>query len=262
MRVRATRAAIVAAVLSIPAFPALGQSVLLRLNPEAGLVSRYVTGMETLMDNPMMPTDQPAMVGQVWSTQTVTSVEGDVVELEMVTDSADLSMPATPMMESQLPDMTGMVQIVKMDSRGRIIEADLGEDPDAQQVSGQMAGMGLQFPEGEVGPGESWSADIDYDLPGMPGSSMAMSMQLTYTLTEVSSAAGSQFATITFEGPVVMSGDSGGMGMQASGTTSGTMVFDVTKGRLTGTEMTLVIDIEMAGMAMAVTQSVHMTLIN
>lgn len=262
MRVRALRAGIAALLLSITAVPAFGQSILLRLSPEAGLVSRYVTGTETLVENPMVPSDEPFMVGQIWSTQTVTSVEGDIVELEMLTDSAHLEMPAMPMLESQIPDMTGAVQTVRMDSRGRIVETDLGDDPDVQQISGQMAGMGLALPEDEVSRGDSWTASMDYDLPGMTGGAMAMSMQLTYTLTEVSSAGGSRFATISFEGPIVMSGDSGGIGMQASGTASGMIVVDVTKGRMTANEMNMVIDAEAAGMAMSMTQTVTMTLIN
>lgn len=264
MRARILNAAAVMPLLLMTAVPALGQSVLLRLNPESGLVTRYVTGMETLMDSPMMSSDEPFMIGQIWTTQTVLSVEGDIVEYEMVTDSANLESPAMPMIQSQMPDMSGQVQTIKMDTRGHLVEMDLTDVPEeAHQVVNQMGGMGLQLPENEVSPGDSWDANIDYDMPGMPGGGeMAMSMQMTYTLTDVSSSGGSRMATISFEGPIVMSGGQGGVGMQASGTTSGTIVFDVTRGRMTANQMTMVIDMDAGGMAMSMTQSVDMRLVN
>jgi hypothetical protein len=156
------------------------------------------------------------------------------------------------------------VQTLKMDTRGRIVDLTAeGASPEIQEAVGQLGGLGLQLPEDPVSPGDSWTASIDNAVPGMPGGgAMNMQMNMTYTLVEVATAGGSQFATITYEGPVVMSGDASGMGMDASGTSSGTLVFDVTLGRITSSEMEMALDMNTAGMQMSMTQSMTMTLIN
>ncbi|MFV1985915.1 MAG: DUF6263 family protein [Gemmatimonadota bacterium] len=253
------------AILSLAvALPAFGQSVLLRLNPDEGLESRYVTHMVTNMDSPMMSSDKPFMVVTAYTTQTVIGVEGEVIEYSILTDSTDVSSPAMPMIAQQVPDQTGDVQTLKMDTRGRMVDLTVeGASPEVQQALGQLGGLGLQLPEEPVSSGDSWTANIETGAPSLPGGgAMDMEMNMTYTLVEVASAGGSQFATITFEGPVVMSAAGGGMGMDASGTSSGTLVFDVTLGRIASSDFEMAMDVNTAGMQMSMTQSMTMTLIN
>lgn len=254
--------ALAAAVLAIAA-PARAQSVLLRLAPESGLQSRYVMGMETHVESAMMPsTGGPFMIGTVHSTQTVLGVEGDVVEYEMRTDSARIETPGMPMLQNQMPDQTGQTMTMKMDTRGRLVSFGEGLPPEMQAMAGQLGGMRLELPEGPVSPGDSWDASIATEIPGIPGGSGAMEMAMTYTLTEVASAGGSRFATISFSGPVSMSGQGGGVGMDAGGDVTGTMVIDVTKGRLASSEMTMTMDMNISGMTMSMSQAMTTTLIN
>jgi len=264
MRARVLGAAIALPLLLATAVPVLGQSVLLRLNPEPGLVSRYVMGMETRMDNPMMSSDQPFMVGEIYSTQKVLGVEGDVVEYETVTDSANLTTPAMPMLAGQLPNMAGQTQRMKMDTRGHVVEMDMtGVPEEARGFASQMGGMGLQLPEGQVSPGDSWNARIDSNAPGMPGGGeMSMVMEMTFTLVKVAESAGTRLATISFQGPIVLSGSSQGAGIEANGTTSGTIVFDVNRGRIHSNEMKMSMDMNAAGMAMSMNQNITMRLAN
>jgi len=233
------------------------------MRPEEGLVSKYVMNMEVNMDMPMMSSDKPFMTSSVYTTQTVVGVEGDVVEYSMVTDSANIETPAMPAAQGQIPDQTGQTQTMRIDTRGRIV--DMGAEdasPEVQEIMGQIGGMGLELPEKAVSPGDTWTATIDFGVPGMPGGGeLSMQMEMTYTLTDVSSAGGTPFATITFGGPVVMSGEGGGMGMDANGTSSGTLVFDVAKGRVASTDMTMSLDMNAGGMAMSMNQRMTMTLI-
>jgi len=204
------------------------------------------------------------MVGQIYTTQTVLGVEGEVVEYETVTDSADIQMPAMPMLAGQVPDLTGQIQRMKMDTRGRVVEMDMEDIPEeSRQFASQMGGMGLQLPEDEVSPGDTWNARIDSDAPGMPGGGeMSMIMEMTFTLVEVAQSGGSRLATISYQGPIVMSGNGGGAGIEANGTTSGTIVFDVGRGRIHSNEMTMSIDMNAGGMAMSMNQTVNMRLAN
>jgi len=259
MTFRSIRGAALAFALLTAAVPVHGQSVLLRLAPEEGLVSRYVLEMENYMNAPMVNSDQPMMVGEIYTTQTVVGVEGDVVEYRVVTDSADISSPAMPMMAQNMPDLTGQVQTMKMDTRGRLVEIP-GADTlpaETQQIMSRMNGFGLELPEDEVGPGDTWIANIETDMPAGTGGEMNMSMDITYTLVSVSG----DMATIEFQGPLTMSGSQGGMTMDGSGTMSGTMVFDVSRGRLASTDTQMEFDMGMQGMTMTMSQTMNMRLI-
>ncbi len=260
MTARTIRSAALATVLLAAGLPVRGQSVLLRLAPDEGLVSRYALEMETYMNAPMMSSDQPMMVGQMYTTQTVVAVRGDTVEYRMVTDSADFHSPAMPMMEQSMPDLTGTVQMMKLDKRGRVIEMP-GEDTlpaETQQMMKRMNGVGLELPENEVSPGDTWTAHIETGGPSTPGGEMNMTMDITYTLMSLSAG----MATIEFEGPLTLTGSANGMSMDGTGSMSGSMVFDADRGRLAGTDTQMEFNMAMQGMNMTMNQTMHMQLID
>jgi len=237
MIVQIRRAAGAATLALAVVMPLHGQSVLLRMNPEEGLVSRYVVGSETFMDNPMMSSEGPITTSELFQTSTVLSVVGDVVEMRTVTDSSHVT---SAMPGAGPPEMDGMAYTVKMDTRGRVIElADVGElPPEVQQMISQMGGGGFfQLPEDPVSPGDSWTSDMDLDLP-TGGGAMELDMNITYTLVSVDG----DLASVSFAGPITMSGTVGGMPVDGSGDLSGTVVFDVAKGRVQST------DSQMSGM--------------
>ncbi|WP_420461835.1 hypothetical protein [Candidatus Palauibacter sp.] len=57
--------------------------LLLRLVPPEGQVSRYAYSMETNMENPMMPSTGPLMTMRWQQTQTVLSVEDEVIRMRV-----------------------------------------------------------------------------------------------------------------------------------------------------------------------------------
>ena len=257
---RHIRRAAVAAALSLTlGAPLSGQSVLLRMSTEEGLTSRYEMGMEMYMESPMMATEDPVMTGTIYQTQKVVGVEGDVIEIEMVTDSADIATPGMPMAQGQIPDMTGQTTRMKMDTRGRIVELTDVEDlpAEAQHMAGQFGGngFGMELPEGEVSPGDTWSADLDMDM-GMGAGTMEMnmSMQVAYTLVSVVDG----IATITYEGPLTVTS---AMGLNGTGAVSGTVDFDVERGRLRTSDTQVSLDMNAQGMAMSMDQSITMRLL-
>lgn len=255
-RLRTTAGA--AALAFALATPLFAQSVLLRLNPAEGLVSRYVVSTETYMDNPMISLDGPLMTAEMFQTHTVLSVAGDVVELRTVTDSTNVTsaMPGAP-----IPDLDGTAYTIKFDSRGRIVEmTDIGDlSPESQAMVEQIggAGFGVQLPEDAVSPGDTWTANINLDVPAGMGSSMALDMDITYTLVSVDG----DLAKVSFEGPITMSGGAGGMTMDGTGGLSGTVVLDVAKGRVQDTESQMSLDISVAGMTMSMDTNNTMRLI-
>lgn len=244
--------------------PLTAQSVLLRLNPPVGQVSRYETTMEINMDMPGMPTGGPFMTAVMQTTQTVIGVEGDVIELTILTDSSRIETPAMPMMASQMPVQTGQTQTMKITTRGRTVSMDVaGASPEVQDLLRQLGGLNFELPENEVSPGDTWVAEMSVDVPGMPGGgAISMDMILTYTLVSVTSSGGAQIATVSYEGPIAISGDAG-IGMQGNGTSSGTFVFDLTAGRINSvdTEMSMSMDVAAAGFTVQQSATTAMRLI-
>ncbi len=250
--------AVVSLAMAI-ATPAFAQSVLLRLNPDEGLVSKYRMSMEMDMDAPMMQSEGPFMISKIYTTQTVTSVRGDTIEYTLITDSADVQTPGMPMMQGQMPDLAGDTAVMRLDSRGRMLEIPTtGLSPEeAQMVSQAMRGIGMELPEQPVSPGDSWTADMDFGAPGGMGGQMSMNMSATYTLENVDGG----LATISFDGPITMSGNQGGMGMEAAGTMAGTMVFDVERSRIVSMDTQVDMNMNASGMSMSMIQHITMELI-
>jgi len=248
------------AVALVAAVAAMPQSVLLRLDPEEGLVSRYEMTMQSHMDAPMMPSsEEPFMLMETTSTQTVTGVEGDVRLYEVVVDSSRVETPAMPALAQSIPDMTGMKHTMRMDVRGRVVGMDMDETgpAPAREMMAQMAsrGFGMDLPEGPVAPGDTWKGTQEFDMSGMPGQSMTMKIDMTYELQ----ALDGEVAVVSIAGPLSMSGT--GSGMQASGQMAGTMRLDVAAGRIVESEMETSMDMSVQGQSMSVSQTMTMTLV-
>jgi hypothetical protein len=196
----------------------------------------------------------------------VTGTESDVVSYQVTTDSARITTPGMPGLSDQMPNPSGQTQVVKMDTRGRMVSMEMqGASDEAQAIIGQLSGIQFELPEGEVSPGATWTGDVAMDAPGMPGGGgVSMGMNLTYTFVGVVNEGGSQLATIRFEGPVSMSADAGAMtGISGSGKAQGMVILDVQKGRITSAEnnLSMALTVAAAGMSMSQTVSSTMELI-
>jgi hypothetical protein len=161
-----------------------------------------------------------------------------------------------------MPSLDGQIQVMKMDDRGRVVEMGPGGDltPEAEQLVDQVGGggLGMELPENAVGPGDTWTAQLDFGAPTGAAGETTLVISVTYTLVEVGASDGSQVATIAFEGPIALSTEAG---MEATGTMSGTMVFDVTRGRIMSTDSEVNVDMGSSGMAMSMNQTMSMRLI-
>lgn len=260
-------AAVVAAIAAgavLATTPVLSsQAVLLRMAPEEGLVSRYRMTMESHMDSPMMPSsDEPFMLMESTSTQTVTAVEGDVRGYTVVMDSASVETPAMPTLAQNMPEMAGQEHTMRMDVRGRIVGWDMNESapPQAREMMSRMAGrgFGMELPEGPVSPGDTWTGTQEFDISGVSGQSMTMTIDLTYTLDSVDG----DVAAFSYTGPMTMGAAGGGGAMQASGQMSGTMRLDVGVGRILGSDMQMSMEMSVQGQSIEIDQTMSMALID
>lgn len=221
----------------------------LRLIPPEGQVSRYAYSMETSVDSPMMPSDGPLVTMHWLQTQTVLSVEGDVIRVRGAVDSVSMDMGMNMPGMDLLPDLTEMSFTSEMDPRGRvlrIIESEGAPDVPGMSIESLVEGASyFVLPEEEVDTGDTWTFETPVDLALGPGG-VSMDMAFTYTFVGLEDG----LATLSFEGPMEMNMEMEGMAMGGSGTITGTMVVDLVEGRHVSQTSRMDAEMTIAGMTM------------
>lgn len=231
------RSAALAAITLSLAAPLYGQ-VTLRMMPAEGQVSRYIIGAETSMAGAVTSTTR------LYQTETVVNVTADAFEVHTMVDSTAIT-AAMPGMGG--PDLSGTSYAFGMDTRGRVTGlTEAGTlTPELEATISATLGINLfELPEGEVSPGDSWPGQVAAEVPAGMGSTLDLTMEITYTLTSIDG----DLAQVSIEGTTAMSGNVGGMAMQGSGTVDGTAVFDTAASRLRHHESVMSLDLTMSGM--------------
>jgi hypothetical protein len=213
------------------------QTVLLRLAPPAGQVSRYRIEAET--------TVEAAGMGQFSATQlmvmsqTVVSVDGDERKVDMVLDSVVLDGPAAQAMGEAAEALDGLRTRLRMDTRGRVLESSLVAPEDNPVIERMSAVLerampaAVLLPEAPVEPGASWSDTNTVTFPAAMGS-MVVTRNLRYRLERVELQGEVRHAIISVNGTIVQTvtaaqGD--GVAMESTGTVQGEMDIDLDAGR-------------------------------
>jgi Family of unknown function (DUF6263) len=230
-------AALLAVLLAaVPAAPAAAQqAVLLRYAPPVGQVTHYRSVTQTWMQIPGMPSDtsRPTMTRTMYQTRTVTAVDAGARVVTTVTDS---SVQDLGPMAGMLPagDMfKGMTMTQHVDPLGVVRSFDVTAPPGAdprftQAMRTRAAERAFAFPAQAVHPGETWTSADTMDA-GPEGGNRAI-LTFTYKLERVDRQGGSRLATISISGAV--SANAGAPGAM-EGRMSGTLVLDLTSGRIT-----------------------------
>ena len=99
----------------------LDTPILLRLVPPEGQVSRYAHTLETDIEMPMRPSNGPVMTRRSYQTQTVLSVEDEVIRFRTAIDSTTTEMTIPMPGLDEWPDLSGSVSTTEMDTRGRVL---------------------------------------------------------------------------------------------------------------------------------------------
>lgn len=234
-----------------------GQATLLRMKPPEGQVTRYTFSMEATMENPMMPSTDPVFTVRGHQTQMIVSVVDGVIRVRATLDSMAVT---SAIGADQMPDLSGSVFTMEMDERGkvlRVIDTE-GLPDDGALMLGEMFENPDYFllPEDAVAPGDTW---VSAGTVNLPLGDAAMDTSSEFSL-EFESLEGN-LATIAFEGPMQVRMDMGGMGVDATGTMSGSFVIDLEAGRYHGQEMRLNVDMNVGGMAMSMETVTTLTLV-
>ena len=253
-----------AAALSLLTAPTVaGQSpqapVLLRLAPPEGQVSRYAFSMQTDVDSPMIPASGPLMTMRFFQTQTVLDGAGEVIRYRTTIDSTTMT-TAMPGMD-MLPDLAGSAFTTETDTRGAQLEVTDSEGlPDVPGFNMEdflQESSYFVLPAEQVSPGDSWTQGAPMSLPMGPTGSVSAEVVMTHTFVSLEGG----FATISFQGPIEMEMDMGGMGASATGRITGTMVVDLAEGRYQSQTSQTSLDIDMGAMTMESTTTTTLELL-
>lgn len=233
--------------------------VLLRMVPPKGQVSRYVFSMQTDVDSPMVPASGPLMTMRFFQTQTVLDVAGEVIRYRTTIDSTTMT-TAMPGMD-MLPDLAESAFTTEIGTRGEQLGVTDSEGfPDVPGFNMEDFLQDASYfvlPDQVISPGDSWTQGAPMSLPMGPAGSVAAEVEMTHTFVSLEGT----FATISFQGPIEMEMDMGGMGVTATGTITGTMVVDLAEGRYQSQVSQTSLDIDMGAMAMKSTTTTTLELL-
>jgi len=210
------------------------QEVLLRFTPPVGNVVRYRTVTQTWTAGMSRDTTVPTTQMTMYTTRTVTGMDGTARVVTTVVDSTKNEMPAMGPMGAFAARMArdvmrGMSITQKIDERGRILSTEVtppqGVQGQAAQGAARNTGrIGPALPERPVHPGDTWTDTMVSSSSAGRGQQIETTILLTLKLERVEQQAGTRVAIISMNGTVKV--DSAG-GASRQGMTSGTMTGEV-----------------------------------
>lgn len=217
---------------------AQAQAVLLRVAPPVGQVTHYRTVSQTWMQIPGMTpgdTTQPAMTQTMFTTRTVTAMDGTARVVTTVVDSSQRQMPGMGGAGMGGDMLRGMITTQHVDPRGRVLSSEVtpppGAPPMVAQALQRSGSRGTPaMPERAVTPGETWSDTMSMPLGGGRGSQAATTFVMTYKLERVERGGGGRVAVVSMAGAVHT--DSAAAAGATTGTMTGEIAFDLDASRM------------------------------
>ena len=214
------------------------QAVLLRVTPPVGQVTHYRTLSQTWMQIPGMTssdTTQPTVTQTMFTTRTVTGMDGTAHVVTLVVDSSQRQMPGMGGMGPGGDMLRGMITTQHVDSRGRVLSSVVTPPPGAPPMVAQaMQRSGARgtpaMPERAVSPGETWTDTMSMPLGGGRGAQAATTFVMTYKLERVERRGGGRVAVVSMDGAVHT--DSASAAGATVGTMTGEIAFDLDAGRV------------------------------
>ncbi len=230
-----------AAALLDPAGARAQTAVALRYQPPVGQVTHYRAVSQTWIRLPGMPaadTTKPTMTRTMYSTSTVTGLDGGARVVKSVIDSSSQDLgPMGALMPGGDP-FKGITITQHVDPLGRVLASDVTGPPDANpMVLVRMRQDGSQrpvvLPERRVSPGDTWTWADTLDMNGGEGAGSPKAVvDVTYRLVRVRRTRGTRLATIALRGVMHGAGATAATGAGPRGTMSGEIVLDLGAGRV------------------------------
>ncbi len=232
------------------AVQARAQAVQLRITPPVGQVTHYRTTSQTWIQMPGMPagdTSQPTMTQTLFTTRTVTALEGTTRTMTTVVDSSRQELPGMGAMTGMGPGdmLRGMITTQRVDPRGNVLSSEITPPPGAPPMIAQAMRQGGQagsrsatvMPERALRPGETWTDSMTMPFGGQTEAGQAVFL-ITYKLERLERQGAARIAVVSWAGTVR---SDAGAARGASGSMTGQVSLDLDAGRMVSstTEMNI-----------------------
>lgn len=179
------------------------EPILFRLDATIGRTTKYRTQTQSWLQG--FPTDpaRPTVVKTDNTTESITTVEGDVRTMSTLIDSDQLDTDDPPMHASDI--LRGQTTVQRIDGQGRVLSSEVTREAEGMRGQGPAAshaGGGFTLPEGPVRVGDTWVATERMSMgPGTGG--RYGEVQVTYRLERVDLVGGARVAVISMNGAIV-----------------------------------------------------------
>jgi hypothetical protein len=211
------------------------QMVLLRIAPPVGQTSTYRVETTTAVD--VSGTSRLTTGFLMIMSQVVTDADGDMRTVEITMDSVAVS-GGMPVMAQAAQQMRGLRSVLRMDTRGRVIEAILPDSLVGLIPGGAPGGANqglaeLLLPEAAVEPGDVWR-DTSTTALDNDNATVNLKKDLQYRLERVELREGARYAIISITGTIntrVEAPGANGFSMVSQGSMRGELEIDLDAGR-------------------------------
>lgn len=225
------------------------ETVLLRLAPPAGQLSHYKTDISVWMISGLIPTEvdpqTPTVRQEIHTTSLVTEVVGDVRHITVTIDSTSFDASGIPGAAGAMPDMSGIVQHMQVDSRGQVLESAVVDSTVPAALRGMMgqveqittsASTSLDLPQEPIVPGYTWEIEDESPTESPAGRIITRSTR-RFSLERVEVRDGVRHAILSMEGTISQQTDQDDeipalMQMSLTGSLNAEIDLDLDAGRI------------------------------
>lgn len=224
--------------------PAPRESFVLRIHPRAGDTLRTRLDQQTEVSVPKRPGATSAPAPMITS---VTVLARTIVQASRATTTTVLTLVDSASVRSSDPRGAEMVAAAERSLRGQQLVLHLAEDGSVQSakdargaavprdVAEAMAAMPAVFPHRAVSVGEKWQREMPLPAAGPVGSRGSAHVRSEFRLDSL--GRGGEIAYVSLRGEIVP--DDGKQGVQLTGTITGAMQVDRSRGWMTDSRFTV-----------------------
>ncbi len=224
------------------------ETFLLRMAPPAGQVSKYETEVNIWMVSVILPIEidptTPMMRHELHTTSEVKDVVDEIRHVTLTIDSSRADSPAMPGVAGVLPNLSGIVQVMKIDTRGQVLESEMIDSTIPRGLRGSLdqvdrlsgAATSLNLPENPVAVGDTWEVRDEVPIES-PAGRVVTTTTRQYKLDAIEVRDGFRHALLSIDGTIAQETEDDPdtpamMQLSMTGTVSSTIDLDLDAGRI------------------------------
>ncbi|HUL03971.1 MAG TPA: hypothetical protein VLV16_12155 [Gemmatimonadales bacterium] len=245
------------------------KKVTLRYHPPQGSTFPYLMEQSNSVrfeSGQMAKVPEQKIQMHIYFTQTITGPTDGGTGVTMRFDSVTMDGPMMgPGFQAALDSLRGRSASVVFDDRRNVVKAAgaPGGEPSPVLAKG-LRGLSFPFPDGPVGVGDSWSAEIDLPLGQVAGANTPFRAKTKFTIRELATSTPDTTILVALETtlptePIVMTQQGQAVTMKLAGTLTGDQLYSVSRGAAIHSKLGGTIGIDVSGGSLGA-KGMHMTM--